>query len=234
VNPAPFPAWTATIEVAALTWLRTKRSRTLWISLALVALPLIEGVVLRMSPELQKFEVGRVWDLLLIPELLLLAVLTPLYAAASLGDEIDSGTMTYLWARPLPRWTIAAGKLIAMTPIVAVLLVASSAAAMLVARSALPPVMGLVALAIGAVALSIASTGIAMLVPRHSMVVPMAYLLFIDLPIGELPLALQKLSMSYHVRVIAGGSGLGESLIWLFGITALWAAIGLRRLQRFE
>jgi hypothetical protein len=75
-----------------------------------------------------------------------------------------------------------------------------------------------------------------MLVPKHSMVVPMTFVLFVDLPIGELPLALYRLSMTRHIRVLGDGSaaGLGEAMVWLLALTALWATIGLLRLRRFE
>jgi ABC-type transport system involved in multi-copper enzyme maturation permease subunit len=236
MSASELSAWQATRAMASLTWLRTRRSRTLWISLALVMLPVIQGAVVRVAGDFNSLDSDRVWRDLLIAEFLLLAVLCPLYGAASLGEEIDSGTMTYLWSRPLARWTIAAGKLAALTPIVMVLIVASATAAMLVARNALPPVSGLVALAIGAISISIASAGIAMLVPRHSMVVPIAYFLFLDLPIGELPAALYRLSMSHHLRVLAvGDSGsTATAAIWLGALTSFWAAIGLWKLRTLE
>jgi ABC-2 type transport system permease protein len=226
----PLSTWSAIAAMAALTWKRTRRSRTLIISLVLMLLPAAVGVAMRFS----ELPPEQVWSNLLRTELVLLAVLCPLYAAASLGDEIESGTMTYLWSRPMPRWTIAAGKLVALTPIVALMLVGSVTLAMLVARSAMPPTAGLEALALGAVTVSIAATGIAMLVPRHSMVVPMAYVLFLDLPIGELPAVICRLSMTHHLRAIGEGTATGENLVWLLGVTAVWAALGLWRLRKFE
>ena len=225
---------TAVRAVAALTWRRTSRSRTLLVAGPLAALPLIQGAVMRAVPELARLDAAEVWRALMVPELLLLAVLCPLFAAASLGDEIESGTMTYLWARPVPRWTIAAGKLAALTPLVAALLVGSAVAAMMVARNTWPPTMGLVALAVGAVAVSIAATGIAMLSPRHSLAAPMAYLLFVDLPVGELPVSLMQLSMTHQLRQLAAGAGVGTALSWLAGLVALWTLIGLWRLKNFE
>ena len=227
---SPLSAFGAIAAMAALTWKRTLRSRTLRISAVLALLPAAAGFAMRST----SLPDDQLWTNLLRTELVLLAVLCPLYAAASLGDEIESGTMTYLWSRPLPRWTIAAGKLVALTPIVALMLVGSAAAGMLVARGMLPPPAGLFALVLGAITISIAATGIAMLVPRHSMVVPIAFVLFIDLPIGELPLALYRLSMTHHLRVIGEGTATGASYGWLLGLTAFWAALGLWRLRRFE
>lgn len=230
MSEAALTLWGAISAMAALTWRRTMRSRTLRISAILALLPAAAGFAMRstMLPN------DQLWENLLRTELVLLAVLCPLYAAASLGDEIESGTMTYLWSRPLPRWTIAAGKLVALTPLVATMLVGSAVAGMMVARGLMPPAAGLLALVLGAITISIAATGIAMLVPRHSMVVPIVYVLFIDLPIGELPMALYRLSMTHHLRVIGEGAGTGESYGWLLGLTAFWAALGLWRLRRFE
>lgn len=230
MSEAALTLWGAISAMAALTWRRTMRSRTLRISAILALLPAAAGFAMRstMLPN------DQLWENLLRTELVLLAVLCPLYAAASLGDEIESGTMTYLWSRPLPRWTIAAGKLVALTPLVATMLVGSAVAGMMVARGLMPPAAGLLALVLGAITISIAATGIAMLVPRHSMVVPIVYVLFIDLPIGELPMALYRISMTHHLRVIGEGMGTGESYGWLLGLTAFWALLGLWRLRRFE
>jgi ABC-2 type transport system permease protein len=230
MSAAALSPWGAINAMAALTWRRTLRSRTLRISAVLALLPAIAGFAMRST----SLPDDQLWMNLLRTELVLLAVLCPLYAAASLGDEIESGTMTYLWSRPLPRWTIAAGKLVALTPIVALMLVGSAVAGMAVARGMMPPPTGLLALVLGAITISIAATGIAMLVPRHSMVVPIAFILFIDLPIGELPLALYRLSMTHHLRIIGEGAGTGAAYGWLLGLTAFWAALGLWRLRKFE
>ena len=226
----PLSTWAAIAAMASLTWKRTRRSRTLIISVVLTLLPAAVGGAMRVS----ELPPAELWSNLLRTELVLLAVLCPLYAAASLGDEIESGTMTYLWSRPMPRWTIAAGKLLALTPIVALMLMGSAVLAMQVARTAMPPASGLQALALGAVTVSIAATGIAMLVPRHSMVVPMAYVLFIDLPIGELPVALYRVSMTHHLRAIGEGTATAGNVGWLLGVTAVWALLGLWRLRKFE
>lgn len=238
VSPAPAPraaplsALGAISAMASLTWKRTRRSRTLIISLFLTLLPGAVGAAMRAADSEMPLDV--LWGNLLRTELVLLAVLCPLYAAASLGDEIESGTMTYLWSRPMPRWTIGAGKLVALTPIVAAMLVGSAVLAMQVARGQMPPAIGLGALALGAVTVSLASTGIAMLVPRHSMVVPMAYVLFIDLPLGEIPVAIYRISMTHHLRALGTGAATGENLVWLLGVTAFWTLLGLWRLRRFE
>ena len=227
---APLSTLAAISAMAALTWKRTLRSRTLRISLVLTLLPAAAGFAMRASSMAD----AELWSNLLRTELILLAVLCPLYAAASMGDEIESGTLSYLWSRPLPRWTIAAGKLLALTPIVAGMLLLSAIIATQVARGLTPPPMGLIALCAGAIAVSIATTGIAMLVPRHSMVVPMTFMLFVDLPIGELPLTLYRLSMTHHLRVIGEGTATGATVGWLVGLTAFWAALGLWRLRKFE
>jgi ABC-type transport system involved in multi-copper enzyme maturation permease subunit len=234
VTSTVLSGWGATRAMAALTWRRTVRSRTLWISALLALLPVIQGVAMRLVPHLSRLDLSEAWNSLLIPEILLLAVLCPQYAAASLGDEIDSNTMTYLWSRPIPRWTIAAGKLLALTPIVVVIMLASAVAAMMAARTTLPPAAGLIALALGAILMSVAATGMALRVPKHGMVVPMAYFLFIDLPVGGLPASLQRVSMTFHLRAIADGEHVASALIWLLALTAAWVAMGLSKLRTLE
>lgn len=234
MTTAPMTNVAALRAMAALTWRRARRSRTLWVAIPLAAIPVVQGVVLRVVPEYARLETGEVWQSLEVPLLLLLAVLGPLFAAASMGDEVERNTMSYLWARPVPRWTIAAGKLAALAPLVAALLVGGATAAMAVARGTAPPVWGLLALAIGALAVSVAATGIAMLAPRHSIAAPMAYFLFVDLPIGELPMALRSLSMTHHVRELAHGALGGHGALWLVSVMAAWALVGLWRLRTFE
>ena len=39
-------------------------------------------------------------------ELVVMALLSSVFVASSIGEEIEERTITYLWSRPLPRWTL--------------------------------------------------------------------------------------------------------------------------------
>ncbi|HEX8109174.1 MAG TPA: ABC transporter permease [Kofleriaceae bacterium] len=236
--PAPTPApgdrgvpptWLMIRTLAGVTLKRLTRGKALWIAAVLAALPVVFAAVLQgrgrpASP-----------NELLAPSLLLFAVLPALLVGASVGEEIEDRTSTYLWSRPIVRWAVLAGKLIALTPIVVALSVGGWALATALARG-VPSIAGCLGLAAGAVATSLVVAGIAVVVPRHGMALTIAYML-VDLFVGELPFSLQQLAVTYHIRVLAGLEGapaVAAPLIGLAVIAGVWTAIGLSRIRRIE
>lgn len=215
--------------LAGVTLKRLLRGKALWIAAVLAALPVVFAAVLgaRSRPATP----GE----LFAPSLLLFAVLPALLVGASVGEEIEDRTSTYLWSRPIVRWAVLAGKLIALTPIVVALIVGGWAIAAGLSAGA-PPVTAILGLAAGAVATSLVVAGIAVVVPRHGMALTIAYML-VDLFIGELPFSVQQLAVTYHTRVLAGMDGapaIAAPLIGLAVIAGVWTAIGLRRIRRIE
>jgi hypothetical protein len=225
VPPASAMIWT----LVGVTLKRLTRGKALWIAAALAALPVVFASVLAAR--------GRPASAseLFAPTMLLFAVLPALLVGASVGEDIEDRTSTYLWSRPIARWAVLAGKLIALTPIVVALLVGGWAIAAAVAGSA-PSVAAALGLAAGAAATSLVVAGIAVVVPRHGMALTIAYLL-VDLFIGELPASVQQLAVTYHTRVLAGldgAPGIAAPLIGLAVIAGVWTAIGLHRIRRIE
>jgi ABC-type transport system involved in multi-copper enzyme maturation permease subunit len=220
--------------IAGLTLRRLVRGRAVWISIAIALLPV--GFVLLVHGGHKP--VRMLIDLFLIEELLL-AVLPPLFVASSIGEELEDRTATYLWSRPIRRWAVLAGKLVALVPIAVVLLVAGWTAAVGLELGHLPRnLSSMGAVAYGAVAMSLVAAGIATLVPKHGMALTIAYVLFIDLPIGALPASIRQLSMMHHLRVLASlpsseDSRLGAA-IGIAIIAAVWSAIALWRIRRRE
>jgi ABC-type transport system involved in multi-copper enzyme maturation permease subunit len=172
-------------------------------------------------------------------EELVLALLPSLLVASSIGEEIEERTITYVWSRPIQRWTLLAGKLVAVTPIVCTLSVASWCFALLVVPRAEVTLQSCAGLALGAVALSLIAAAIATLSPRYGMALAICYMLFFDLPVGVMPASLKHLSVTYHVRVACDALGRElesavASAIWIAGIALVWTAIGLWRFRRRE
>ena len=97
----------STFVLARVTWTRLVRGRALWVSLFVAALPCLYAAMMR----------GGVQDELYAFEILILAILAPMFISSSLGEEIEDRTTTYLWSRPIPRWAVLAGKLLALVPI---------------------------------------------------------------------------------------------------------------------
>ena len=225
----------ATRTIASLTLVRVFRGRALWVSGAIAMLPVFFGYMLRERGS-SEFATGL--DIFAF-EQLVLAVLPALLVAASVGEDIEDRTTTYLWSRPVPRWAVLAGKLLAMIPIIATLSIASWCTAMLVATEQLPSYESCLALAIGATALALIAASIATLVPRYGMALSICYMLFFDLPLGGLPAAIENVSVTRHARVIAEmvsdleASRTGAA-IGITTIALLWAVVGLWRIRRLE
>ena len=217
--------------IAALTVKRLLRGRTVWIGLGIAALPLIFAAVARRRG-------GHVADLVILLELLF-AVLPPLFVASSIGDEIEDRTTTYLWSRPVPRWTILAGKLVALVPIVIALQVATAAAALAIAGGPALSIRACAAMASGAAAASLVAAGIATLVPKHGMALAICYVLLFDLPVGFLPASLRQASITHDVRTVAGldptfADAVSPAAVGMVVVAGVWLALALYRIRRLE
>lgn len=222
-------AGTALATLVGVTWRRFFRSRTLWVAALIGGLPILVAVLMA----------GRrhVADVITVVEFLVLVLLPPVFVAASLGEEIEERTTTYLWSRPLPRWTIVIGKLIALAPIAAALVTGGWFVAISMVTDKPPSTDSVIAFASGSLVVATLSTGMATLVPKHAMALTLVYLVVVDLPIGAIPAPLQSASITYQVRMM---SGIGEppklaaSAIAMAIIAGVWLAIALWRIRRLE
>jgi len=217
--------------LAAITLKRLVRGKTLWIGVGLVAIPLAYAIArqVRHAPVSadDQFAIA----------MLVLAVLPAMYVAASVGDDIENRTSTYLWSRAIPRWAVLAGKLAALTPVVIALMVGSWYATIRVGTAAPPSLASLYALAAGCIAAAVTAAGIATILPKQGMVLTIAYLLA-DNAIGALPFTLAEVSITYHTKRLAHLEGgplvIAAPLLGLAIIAGLWAVIGVVRIRRLE
>lgn len=220
--------------IASLTLRRLFRGRAVWISAIIAALPLAFTIALRTQTTKATVAID-----ILVFETLLLAILPAMFVSSSIGEDIEDRTTTYLWSRPIPRWTVLAGKLLALAPLTAILIVASWTAAIVVGNRAPPSLLSIVGLAAGAVVVCSACTGIATLVPKHGMPLAIAYMLFFDIPVGAMPISLAELSITHQMRALASvvpeitDSAAGGA-IGLAVIGAVWLVIAAWRIRRLE
>lgn len=224
-----------TAVIAHLTLVRLFRGRAVWISLLIAGLPVAFAAIVRSQ--------GRPPSLLdiFVFDMLLLAILPGMFVASSIGEDIEDRTTTYVWSRPIPRWSVLAGKLLALAPLTAILCIASWVTAVYVGRGESPAAVSIIALAGGAIVCCIVAAAIATLVPKHGMSLTIAYMLFFDLPVGAMPLSLAELSVTHHMRTLSAmfnpvdtafaESGTGGGLAVL---AAVWLAIALWRIRRLE
>ena len=214
--------------LARLTLTRLLRGKLMWVSIAIACLPIILSAAVGKSEDAIRIIFGI--------EMFVLAVLPPLFAAPAIGEELEDRTATYLWSRPLPRWSILAGKLLALAPFVTVIMVGSWIVAIAIATKAAPPALSIVAIAGGAIGISTVSAGIATLAPKRGMAFAIIYILIIDLPLGKIDAASQWVSVTHAISTLAGHetSSPVSGGIALVVLSALWLAVAFRRIGRIE
>jgi len=217
--------------LAAITLNRLGRGKALWIGLLIAALRVLYAGLVRGRLDLASP------DRLFQSSMPLLALLPAVFVGASIGEELDDHTSTYVWSRPIARWAVLAGKLCALTPIVLALIVGSWYAAIELATQAAPSAISCLALAAGAVATSLVAAGIATVMPRHGRAMTIGYLL-VDIFVGLLPFSLSELSITHQVHVLArltdDAPAIAMPLIAMAVVSGVWAAIGFVRIGRLE
>lgn len=239
--PAALSGSRAAAVLARLTLLRLMRGKVLWISAFLALVPLVVLVLV----DVPGASLRQQWQSFSPLLTLLVAVLPALHLAPAIAEEIEDRTFTYLWSRPFPRWSLLAGKLLALVPTVCALLGVTMAGAFALNFGAeLGDHVallghGVAAMAVGVWAASAAAMGVGSVVPRHATAVALVYLLILDTPVGAMPFAIHNLSLTYHIRQIAQASFLSdtsplESLLWLAGISAVWLGVAVWRISTAE
>lgn len=227
--------------IAQLTLKRMRRGQAVWVALGIAMLPVIVAVVLRQAVHDSMERLTFTLDLYVV-EMFVLAVVPALFVSSSIGEEIEDKTITYLWSRPLPRWHVIAGKLVALAPIAVVATLVGWLLAIQVATDALAPGWTIVGIAAAAIAVSMIAAGIATLAPKHGMALTIIYMLLFDVPVGEIPASLQSLSVTHQARLIAGIAGHGvhamsdrlTPAITMVIIAGAWLALGLWKIRRTE
>ncbi|MGH3135954.1 MAG: ABC transporter permease subunit [Gaiellaceae bacterium] len=99
--------------ILTLTVRQLAGSRRSWLVLALVALPVLAGVLFHVADSTTPRDefADEIIATLVASGILPLVML--LFATSALGDELGDRTLGYLVLKPLPRWRIAAPKLVA-------------------------------------------------------------------------------------------------------------------------
>jgi ABC-type transport system involved in multi-copper enzyme maturation permease subunit len=231
MTDGPPTTWSTVQTLAGVTLRRLGRGKALWIGAAIAALPVVYAYIVHAAHGAAS--AGELFTFLRP----LLALLPGMFIGASIGEEIEERTSTYLWSRAIERWVVLAGKLCALAPIVIVLIVAAWAVAIEILTGAAPTGISCVALGIGALAASLTAAGISTAVPKHGMALTTGYML-IDNFIGVLPVSLREVSITYQTSELAhldsGPAAIVAPVIALVVIAAVWGAIGFVRIRRLE
>jgi ABC-2 type transport system permease protein len=227
------------------------RKRTLVLLLlpfALLALCTLARVLAGLDPD-----IARELDGPLAPDLLTafgIAILMPLLGliggTGSIGPEIDEGSIVYLLAKPLNRYSIVVTKLVVAAGVVVLFGVVPVAVAGVVLTGALGTVA--VAFTLGALAAGIAYSAVFLLlavVTRNAVVVGLIYALVWESLVGGLvpgaqTLSIQQWSLAVVQRALGDSAsplgvesavGFGTAAVLLTVTTVVATAYAGRRLQ---
>jgi ABC-type transport system involved in multi-copper enzyme maturation permease subunit len=199
----------ATLVHARLAWTRLRRGRLLWLCLSLLALPVPVTAAVAASGSWGR---GLFDDVLEVYFRFLLPFLAALLGAPALSEELETRTVTYVFARPAPRAALVLGKWLA-----------SAAPLGLSAALSVPLVFGLtmlrfpedapgqlahlaaveVAVLLGAAAFAGLAVLGGVLFRRHAFAAVAGYLLVIELGLGSAPVVLNLATFSWHLRNLA-------------------------------
>ena len=225
--------------MARLTLKRVFRGKLVWFVILAAGLPSLIALAMRGGGHNRPEKVATAT---FSTVQLLFAILVPMLTGSAVGDELGSKTASYLWSRPVARWTILVGKLVVLAPLTALILVVAWLVSLAIGGGLISP-QALVAVAFGAITISVVVAAIATIGPKHGIAFSLLYVLIIDLGIALLPGSLSQLSLVHQTTVLAGlpqgpnepplGSALGAAL-WLVGLTAIWLTVALRQLRTRE
>jgi ABC-2 type transport system permease protein len=225
------PIGAAIAAVATIAARRLTRGAILIVAMAFAALPPGLAVLIARVGRDPHFSLDNTFG----GETVVLGIVAGLLVAWPVGQDLEDRTAAYVWARPLPRWTILAGKLVVSTPIVVVIFAASWVAAALLTGHAVDPAP-IVGLCAAAVVASLIASALALIMPRHPLVLALVVLALLDPVVGAMSGGVALATVSYNARVIAGfeQADVVTSACALVVLAALWSWVALRKLARTE
>lgn len=223
--------------------------RTLFLVL-LALVPLAAALIFRIgNAEVtpQEFAADVVLNNLIVQGLLPLTAL--IFGTAALGNEIEDGTIAYLLSKPIERWRIVAGKLLAAWVATTALVLASAIASgvvVLAGESEMRIVAGFgIALVVGSLAYS-AFFILLSLVTSRALFAGLGYAFIWEGVVTNFAPGVQRLSIREFTLGIAdfisdtsrayfeADLGFTYSVILMVIVCAGAAALAVRRLSRFE
>lgn len=226
----------AVIGIAQLTLSRFLRSKTMWVAAVFAAIPLLPLMV-----SVQKIEdPAENWESFLKVAAYMQLLVASLLTAPAIAEEIEDKTYTYLWSRPIPRWTVLAGKLLIGGILGIAMMGACVGLGSQIAGIQDPFVIisGVGAIALGIVAAGCIGSCFGTLLPKHPLAVSISYFMVLDLGIGAMPFSAARLSVMHNVIAFSGHGDHAHttvtSLLWLAGLSIFWTSITLWRLGRKE
>lgn len=223
--------------------------RTLFLA-AVAALPLVAAIIYRASGgegDAAEFAAEVVLYGLIVTALLPLTAV--LLSTAAIGSEIEDGTIVYLLSKPVERWRILAGKLLAAWGATAVIVLASALVGTVVALAGEGgwSILGgfLIALAAGSLAYSSLFVMLSLFTSR-ALLAGIAYAFIWEGVITNFAPGVQRFSIREFTASIAEAAadtepwvfdadlGITYSVILVVVVTAVASGLAVVRLARYE
>jgi ABC-2 type transport system permease protein len=174
----------------------------------------------------------------------LLPLVAVIVATASLGSELDDGTIVYLLAKPINRQRIVLVKLVVAWVIIVLLVAPAIAVAALIGHADASLAIGYtVAAAFGALEYTAVFLALSLLTSR-ALIIGLAYVVVWEGVVAALFAGTRVLSIRQHALAVAdalGGDvavtaelGVAVAVGVGLGVTLLATALAIRRLERVE
>ena len=174
----------------------------------------------------------------------LLPLVAVIVATASIGSELDDGTIVYLLAKPIPRWRIVLVKLVVAWLLVVLLVMPAIVAAALIGYPDASLAVGYAAAAtFGALEYTAVFLALS-LVTSRALIIGLAYVVVWEGVVAGLFAGTRVLSIRQHALAVADALGgdaaagadlaVGAAVAVGLGVSVLATALAIRRLERVE
>ncbi|MCA9670589.1 MAG: ABC transporter permease [Myxococcales bacterium] len=238
--------------IAALSLKRARRANLYKVLIGVLCVPPLAGLLALLSDR-----GGLVFFDIVVPVYVryLVPTLMALQAANSVADEVQGKTLGYLFARPIARWALPAGKYVGMLGVSIVLCAAS---VVLVYLACMGSQVGggfgalgrsLAAITLACVHFGAVAVAFGAFVVTYPFVAMLLYVLLVDVALGLIPGGLKVVSMGIHLVNVAGlyqpvtqklgwsadpQLGVGLSVGIVLGVTLAWLVIAMAFTQSHE
>jgi ABC-type transport system involved in multi-copper enzyme maturation permease subunit len=196
--------------LAGLSLRRARRGRLLWLSAAVLALPVLAAGLALLSGQGGASFFEKLLEALLC---YLAPFIMAVNASATVAEEVQGKTITYLFSRPVPRWTLPVGKYLGNLIVNALLLLSAVAFAYLLSMLGegrdffreLPRLgAGLLAMLLAAVLYASVASAFGAMATSYPFVATILFVLVVEVGFSFIPGWFKVVAMTTHLRVMAG------------------------------
>jgi ABC-type transport system involved in multi-copper enzyme maturation permease subunit len=205
------PSALATVRLlAALSLRRARRGKLVWLTVAILALPVAAAILALVTGNGGRPFFDKLLEVLLR---YLAPFIMALHASATVAEEVQGRTITYLFSRPVARWTLPVGKYLGNLAVNATLLVVATALIYLGAMLGegadlgreLPALgRGLCAVALAALHFGALASAFGAMATSFPFVATLIYVLIVEVGFAFVPGWFKVTAMTVHLRAIAG------------------------------